>query len=301
MLLSVIMTNYNHGHFLEKRLSSILEQLPENSEIVVVDDKSTDNSIEIIRAINAKDKRIRLIENGYNKGIISSVNLALNATCGKYVVSLAADDRILPGFIEKTMKVLLAHPTIPICCSDCGLSFDGFLDKDPEEIQTTVLLKTDKDYLIFLPQEIVSVFKHTSFWIPGHSSIIKREALLKYGGFKESLKYLCDWFLLHTIALNEGVAYIPQTLSIWRQHNKTYSSVLATNEQVQRQTYFNLFHELDRDRRLKKLFRKAALLHFYLHRLFRIRQLCLKPQYWIFLGPIVRKAIKERMQRKNVS
>src|SRR3989344_8141378 len=130
MLLSVIMTNFNHGHFLEARLSSILDQLTENGEIVIVDDASTDESVSIIKTFAAKDKRIKLLQNSTNLGVIPSVNRALQTAQGKYITSLAADDLILPGFIKKTLQPLLDHPDIAICCSDCGLLFDCFPDRD---------------------------------------------------------------------------------------------------------------------------------------------------------------------------
>src|SRR6185295_6763302 len=103
MLLSVIMTNYNHGHFLEARLHSILEQLPDDAELLIVDDASTDNSVAIIQKIAQTEPRIRLSQNPKNPGSVTSVNRALQEAKGTYIASLAADDKILPGFIEKTL------------------------------------------------------------------------------------------------------------------------------------------------------------------------------------------------------
>lgn len=142
--------------------------------------------------------------------------------------------------------MFLYHPEIAICCSDCGLSFDGFPGKDPEAIETTILFRgtLTQEYYVFTAPELPQVFRTSHFWIPGHTSIIKRESLLKYGGFQEKLEFLYDWFLLHSIALNEGVAYIPKTLSVWRRHQSTYSFELESDKQKRHKVYWQLIHLL---------------------------------------------------------
>lgn len=297
MMLSAIMTNYNHGAFLPKRLQSILEQLPPDSELVIVDDASTDQSLSIIETF--QDPRIRVFKNQHNQGVVKSVNIALQAAKGKYIVSLAADDRILPGFIAKTMQVLLDHPEIPLCCSDCGLSFDGFPEKDPETVETTILYRGDpsKEYFVFPPEILPQIFRSSHFWIPGHTSIIKKESLLKYGGFQEKLEFLCDWFLIHSIALNEGVAYIPQTLSVWRRHQHTYSFALEADTRRKRNVYWNMIQLLNekRHRHLRKLFKRSAIIDFYIRELFY--KMIWYPRQWDLVIPLVLRVLKRRYRR----
>lgn len=297
MLLSVIMTNYNHGHFLESRLHSILEQLPDDAELLIVDDASTDDSVAIIQKIAQNEPRIRLSQNTKNQGVVSSVNRALQEARGTYIASLAADDKILPGFIEKTLNVLLAFPDIAICCSDCGLSFDGFPNRNPDTIETSKLLEGVTEVQIFRPKKLLSVFQNTHFWIPGHTSIIKRASLLRFGGFDPRLEFLCDWLLIHTIALTEGVAYIPETLSVWRQHPKTYSAECQSNTDKMKRAYRNLFVVLSETtkRSVRPLIRKSTILHFYVKELFR--ELLFRPQYWDFLAAIVVKVLRRRFRR----
>lgn len=292
-----MMTNYNHGSFLKARLESILQQLSDDAEIVIVDDASTDESLSVIEDFAKRDPRIRLIQNPKNLGVIAAVNIALNATRGKYIASLAADDKILPGFIEKTLKALVDHPEIAICCSDCGVSYDGFPDKDPSHIETIKLLNAPQSLQVFSPSQLPKIFGSTDFWIPGHTCMIKREALLNHGGFDKRVKFLADWLLLHSIALTGGIAYIPETLSIWRRHPQTYSGSLEANELHKKTAYRQLIQIITsiEDRSLRSLFRKAALLRIYVKDLFW--ELVWQPKYWDFIAVIALKVIQRRIQR----
>ncbi|MBS3905159.1 MAG: glycosyltransferase family 2 protein [Simkania sp.] len=154
--LSVAMANYNHGMFLEERISSILEQLE-------ADDASTDQSVSVIEKFAVIDTRVRLICNTQNMGVVKSANRAFSSSRGRYLCSLSAGDRILPGFIDKTLGVLLEQLDIAICCSACAIWFDGFPDKDPQEVYVDPLIDNAKEILVFRPQQVVKIFRTTSF------------------------------------------------------------------------------------------------------------------------------------------
>jgi len=297
--LSVVMTNYNHGHYLNERIPSILSQLPLSSEFIIVDDASTDNSVSIIQKFVEGDSRINFIRNKKNLGVVFSANIAFKAAQGKYVTSLAADDKILPGFIDKTLQVLLDHPDIAICCSDCGLCFEGFSDKDPNAIETTKLLKTSESLHVFSPKKLPKIFRTTNFWIPGHTSIIKMSAIKKHGYLNKNLESLCDWFLFHSIALEEGVAYIPQTLAIWRQHNynNNFSSTVQNDKKRKKSMYLQLFKILSekKNRKIRSQFRKATILQFYVKQLFFT--LIWQPKQWDIIATVLIKVFRRRLRR----
>ena len=87
---SVLMSVYNAERYLEEAIQSVLAQTYENFEFIIVDDGSEDGSLAIINQI--KDKRIRLIVNEKNKGLIYSLNKGLDAAVGKYIIRMDADD-----------------------------------------------------------------------------------------------------------------------------------------------------------------------------------------------------------------
>lgn len=95
--ITVIIPNYNNAKYLEKCLTSVIKQTYKDLEIICVDDKSTDNSITILKKYTVKDKRIRLLMLPVNCGVSNARNMALKIMTGDYVCFLDSDD-----YLEKT-------------------------------------------------------------------------------------------------------------------------------------------------------------------------------------------------------
>lgn len=222
-LVSVIIPHYNHGVFLEERIISVLAQLPSDGEVICVDDGSTDDSREIVARV--ADKRLRVMYNRVNQGVVAAATRGAQCARGKYLAFFGADDRVLPHFFEKTLGVLEAHPEVPLCCSDCGLLYDQYKIQNRGAVVTMRLLQ-EEQVRVFGAEEVVDLIRERRFWIPGHTAIVKNETFRRFGGLKAALGPKCDWFLLHSIALEEGVGYIPETLALWRRSGVTYSSQL---------------------------------------------------------------------------
>ena len=114
--LSVIMPNYNHARFIPLSLGAVLEQSCRPLEVVVVDDCSTDNSVEVIESFVRRDPIVKLVRNERNLGFMETVTRHTQSLRGEYMFIPSADDFILPGFFEKSLRLLAEHP-------DAGLSF----------------------------------------------------------------------------------------------------------------------------------------------------------------------------------
>jgi glycosyltransferase involved in cell wall biosynthesis len=98
------MAVYNGQQYLQEQLSSILTQLSSQDEVVIVDDASTDNSINIINAF--KDSRIRLLRNPQNLRVIKSFERALTEATGDYIFFADQDDIWLPNKVELVCQAL---------------------------------------------------------------------------------------------------------------------------------------------------------------------------------------------------
>lgn len=90
--ISVIMSVHNEERFLGASIESILNETYKNFEFIIVDDKSTDNSLEIIKKYQKKDKRIRIIKNEENIGLTKSLNRALKLAKGEFIARQDASD-----------------------------------------------------------------------------------------------------------------------------------------------------------------------------------------------------------------
>lgn len=114
-LVTVFMAAYNSQDHIRKSLESILNQTYENLEILIIDDGSIDNTVNIIKSYN--DKRIRIIENKVNKGIPFTRNLGIKESKGKYMAVMDSDDISDITRIEKQVKILEEHEEIDVVAS----------------------------------------------------------------------------------------------------------------------------------------------------------------------------------------
>lgn len=112
-LISVIIPVYNVAAYIEEAVNSILNQTIQDFEIIVIDDCSTDGTIDILQSI--KDSRIRIFKKDKNKGLIDSLNLGFKIAQGKYIARMDGDDISLPTRFEKQLGVLKNNLDIKVC------------------------------------------------------------------------------------------------------------------------------------------------------------------------------------------
>jgi glycosyltransferase involved in cell wall biosynthesis len=98
---SIVTPLYNCSDYLEQTIQSILYQTYQNWEMIMVDDCSKDNSIEIAQKYVAQDNRIKLIKLEQNSGAAVARNIAIEESKGRYIAFLDADDIWKPVKVEK--------------------------------------------------------------------------------------------------------------------------------------------------------------------------------------------------------
>jgi teichuronic acid biosynthesis glycosyltransferase TuaG len=103
-LVSIITPSYNSSRFIEECVDSALSQTYDNWELIIVDDCSADNSVQIIKKYN--DKRIQLIELDGNVGAAEARNVAIRQAKGKYIAFLDSDDLWEPQKLEKQISFM---------------------------------------------------------------------------------------------------------------------------------------------------------------------------------------------------
>lgn len=107
-LLTVVITSYNHANYVKQAILSIIEQKFSDFELLIIDDKSSDNSVEIIKEL--KDPRLKLIELPKNRGVCYACNLGMQNAKGKYIKIFASDDIALPNLLQKQIDFLESNP-----------------------------------------------------------------------------------------------------------------------------------------------------------------------------------------------
>ena len=117
---SIIIPVYNTEKYLEKCLDSIINQEYRNLEIIIVNDGSTDNSMNIIKKYQKLDSRIKVFEQS-NKGTGSARNKGLDNATGDYISFVDSDDYVSPLFIKKLVEAIKEDDL----CSHCGMDKNG--------------------------------------------------------------------------------------------------------------------------------------------------------------------------------
>jgi len=103
---SIILPTYNRAYIVERAIRSILDQTYNDFELIIVDDGSTDNTEEIIKELQQKDKRIQYIKLDTNKGAAAARNVGIRSAKGQYIAFQDSDDEWLPEKLEKQMKII---------------------------------------------------------------------------------------------------------------------------------------------------------------------------------------------------
>lgn len=114
-MISVILTVFNGEKFLKEAIESILNQTYQEFELIIIDDGSTDSTLQIIDSYH--ELRIRLIENGHNRGQSYSRNLGIQKSKGEYIAIMDADDIALPNRLEIQYEYLKSNTEISLCGS----------------------------------------------------------------------------------------------------------------------------------------------------------------------------------------
>ncbi len=110
---TVLMPTYNVAPYVREAIDSVMQQTYSDFELLVIDDCSTDNTIEVVRSID--DPRIRIVQNEKNVGLAENLNRGLSHITTEYVARMDGDDIAEPLWLEREVAVLDNNPEIGIC------------------------------------------------------------------------------------------------------------------------------------------------------------------------------------------
>ncbi|MBT8457234.1 MAG: glycosyltransferase [Alphaproteobacteria bacterium] len=126
-MVSVILPAFNASATLRSAVQSVLDDGEREIEVIVVDDGSTDASLDILRSI--PDPRLRVIAQTYNMGLPNPLNSGLEAARGRFVARMDADDVSLPGRFRAQMRAFAEDPDLVMCGTHAKLLDDASLGR----------------------------------------------------------------------------------------------------------------------------------------------------------------------------
>ncbi len=211
-LVSVVIPSYNHERYIGKAVQSVLASSVEQLEVIVVDDGSADDSVQIVKSI--QDPRIRVLEQT-NKGAHAAINRGVEMAAGEWVAILNSDDKFHTNKLERHLAIHGQYPELEASASraryisQTGEPFaeDGYLASHYEGMKE----------VYFRSNSIFASLLVANHLVTTSSLFIKRDAFIEIGGFLP-LRYVHDWFMFLTLAMRGRFFIIEEDLVDYRRH-----------------------------------------------------------------------------------
>lgn len=265
-LVSVCIPNYNNAKYLDACIQSALAQTYQNTEVILVDDCSTDNSLEIAKKYEAE---IRVLQNSTNLGQPKNTNKCIKRSTGKYLVILHSDDFLLPHFAEKLVHILENYPNV-------GMAIGERMETDEAGIPTGIA-PFYKTSCVIPGERQAKVFMMAS--VLPCQVLFRRETFEKAGGVDERYIINLDGLLWFKCALVGDVGYIQNPVSVYRRHGESITAQYNQSIDLMVEHYCTLaqMFKLAKGRPYLEQFFDAALKRVghltlrYSHRVFRSR------------------------------
>ncbi|WP_018477160.1 glycosyltransferase [Pontibacter roseus] len=184
-LVSIICLCYNHARFLSEALDSVLAQTYPNLEIIIVDDCSTDNSVEIIQQYLQKYPQLTFISTGTNLGNTRAFNIGWRASRGEYIIDFATDDVLLSGRVEKQVQAFQQQgKSVGVVYSDAE-----YIDDEGNHTGFHCTRNDQGKVTSFAPSG--DIFHHLlgRYFICPPTMMMRRSVLEDLGGYDETLAY----------------------------------------------------------------------------------------------------------------
>jgi len=206
---SVVVPLYNKAQYIERTLDSILHQTYSDYELIVVDDGSTDGSLEIARrVVGIEDEEKRVIMQP-NSGVAKARNNGVALSKGKYICFLDSDDWWEPTFLEEMNRLIEDYP-------DAGMYGTGFyLIKNGKK--RVAPIGVDKDFERGYINYCKVYAKTLCMPITSSSVAIRRDVFLSSGQFKSGITLGEDFDLWIRIALKHPVVLVNKPLANYYQ------------------------------------------------------------------------------------
>tara|TARA_B100000700_G_scaffold331802_1_gene469079 strand:+ start:25056 stop:26132 length:1077 start_codon:yes stop_codon:yes gene_type:complete len=203
---TVLMPVFNGEKYIEEAIESILKQTFTDFELLIIDDNSTDKSMEIISTF--KDKRLRIKKNHQNKGLAKTLNFGLNVARGKYIARMDQDDISYSSRLEKQVEVMDRSSEFGLVSTNCyQINSKGDLQKNT--ILKNVIKGKEVEWYLLWGNPIV------------HPSVMFRTELIKsLNGYPETFKFhVEDYVLWNRLIGEKSIVILDEPLLLLRKHN----------------------------------------------------------------------------------
>lgn len=226
---SVCIPVFNGKGFLRQSLESVINQTYMDMEILIVDDGSTDGSIEVLEEFALRDARIRLVLNEENLGLVGNWNKCIELASGEWIKFQFQDDTMQENALEKMLNFAKEHEVRLV------LTDREYIADSKSDSRTLRKYNKVKKLSYFVPEtRIISademceianndLFQYNFLGEP-ILGLIRKDIFESYGTFDYSFKQLVDFEFWLRISVNESIGFINEKLHVFRLHGDSQTT-----------------------------------------------------------------------------
>lgn len=267
MKISIVTPNYNYAHFIGQTIESVVNQDYDNVEHIIVDDGSTDNSIEIIKSYQQRyPKKIKLIQQE-NRGQTAAINVGLKSAVGDIVGWINSDDYYCDNIFNIIVNKFNQEPSLEVIFGDVKIvDMDGHFIYQKRHLSYYFLECCFSGFANCFTS-------NTVFW--------RRYISEKNGLLKENLVCNMDGEYFSRIFIGRNIKFIEKPIACFRKQPNTITALRYKNwdEIVKKEIKIELENSYDRLRISKYIPYKYSMLFRFYFRLRRIFRRILKFHY----------------------
>ena len=212
--IAVIIPNRNDAKYLGKCLDSVLNQEVGPDQIIVVDDQSTDDSLEVIGRRLANISCAGIVANPACLGTMGALNQGLKLASCDYVLFLSSNDYVESGIFGRAKSCIAAAGSPSV--------WSALVWEVDERGQRLGLYPSPVVALVdtfFSPEQCIGLANTLGHWFTGTTLIYHRETLLQIGGFDTAYQGMADMLAALTVASLKGAAFSPFPFGVIRRHD----------------------------------------------------------------------------------
>ena len=213
-LISVIIVAFNHANFIEEAINSVAANKYSNIELIVMDNGSSDNTLEILKQIKSNFP-LKILHHSQGLSVNKAYNEAIQESKGEYIIFVPGDDVSLENRIDEQMQIFQENPKLSALYANGRFYIDGKIEQQVHNNEEMSLLFNETCEKVL---EYLYVVK--GFMI--QTAMFKRELLLDCGGFDED-SIADDWILniriFRELKDKSEYKYQAKDVFLYRQHS----------------------------------------------------------------------------------
>ncbi len=254
---TVLITNYNDAQFLPTALEAILSQEPGPDQVIIADDGSTDDSVDVIEEWARQYDVIELVRNPRNIGPIETANRILPQVRGDFFSWWSADDVIKPGLFAQAVAAAQQFPHASVLATGT----ETVTETDRGHVETHDF-GISENFVCYDANEFCRINRRRYVWLGSSGLFLRTQDVVAYHGWNPDFDWFADWALSYSLALMHSVVLINTIGSRSVKRKGSFGAKARSNPERRSKAIRNFLAFLTerQNRSLKRRFRRALLI-----------------------------------------